>query len=93
MPCKPDVAARKVLLCACRVHGNVEMGEDSGSLNWSLKVLQVIMLLLAIGISCENVEQQKKERGVKKQLCCTWIEVNNEVHTFVVDDEDHPRDD
>ncbi|CAK9855303.1 unnamed protein product [Sphagnum jensenii] len=64
MPCKPDVAAWKV-----------------------------IMLLLAIGISCENVEQQKKERGVKKQLCCTWIEVNNEVHTFVVDDEDHPRDD
>jgi hypothetical protein len=56
-------------------------------------MLQVIMLLLAIGISCENVEQQKKERGVKKQLCCTWIEVNNEVHTFVVDDEDHPRDD
>jgi pentatricopeptide repeat protein len=93
MPCKPDVAAWKVLLCACRVHGNVEMGEDSGSLNWSLKVLQVIMLLLAIGISCENVEQQKKERGVKKQLRCTWIEVNNEVHTFVVDDEDHPRDD
>ncbi|CAN5960687.1 unnamed protein product [Sphagnum jensenii] len=36
---------------------------------------------------------KKKERGVKKQLCCTWIEVNNEVHTFVVDDEDHPRDD
>jgi hypothetical protein len=28
---------------------------------------------------------------VKKQLCCTWIEVNNEVHTFVVDDEDHPQ--
>ncbi len=40
---------------------------------------------------CENVEHQKKERGVKKQLCCTWIEVNNEVHTFVVDDEDHPQ--
>jgi hypothetical protein len=30
---------------------------------------------------------------VKKQLRCTWIEVNNEVHTFVVDDEDHPWDD
>jgi pentatricopeptide repeat protein len=40
---------------------------------------------------CENVEQQGKERGVKKQLGCTWIEVNNEVHTFVVDDQDHPQ--
>jgi hypothetical protein len=42
---------------------------------------------------CENVEQQKMERGVKKHLCCTWIEVKNEVHKFVVDDEDPPPDD
>jgi hypothetical protein len=40
---------------------------------------------------CENVEQQKKERGVKKQLRCTWIKVNNKAHTFVVDDEDQPQ--
>jgi hypothetical protein len=29
-------------------------------------------------------------RGVKRQPDRTWIEVNNEVHTFVVDDQDHP---
>jgi hypothetical protein len=40
---------------------------------------------------CENVEQHRKARGVKKQLGNTWIEVNNEVHTFVVDDQDHPQ--
>jgi hypothetical protein len=40
---------------------------------------------------CENVKQQRKERGVKKQLGCTWLEVNNEVHTFVVDNQDHPQ--
>ncbi len=28
---------------------------------------------------------------MKKQLGCTWIEVNNEVHTFVVDNQDHPQ--
>jgi hypothetical protein len=28
---------------------------------------------------------------VKKQLVCTWIEVNNEVRTFVVDGQDHPQ--
>ncbi len=26
---------------------------------------------------------------MKKQLVYTWIEVNNEVHTFVVDNQDH----
>jgi hypothetical protein len=40
---------------------------------------------------CENVEHQRQEKGAKKQLGCTWIEVNNEVHTFVVDDQDRPQ--
>jgi hypothetical protein len=39
----------------------------------------------------ENVEQQRKEKGVKKQLGRTWIEVNNKVHKFVGDDQDHPQ--
>ncbi len=28
---------------------------------------------------------------MKKQQGCTWIEVNNEVHKFIVDDQDHPQ--
>jgi hypothetical protein len=40
---------------------------------------------------CVNVEWQRKEKGVKKQPGCTWIEVNNKVNTFVVDDQDHPQ--
>ncbi len=38
-----------------------------------------------------SIQQQWKDGGVKKQLDCTWIEVNNEVHRFVVDDQDHPE--
>ncbi len=33
----------------------------------------------------------EKGKGVKKQPGCTWIELNNKVHTFVVDDQDHPQ--
>jgi hypothetical protein len=40
---------------------------------------------------CENVEQQRKEKGARKQPGHTWIEVNNEVHTIVVQDQDHPQ--
>jgi hypothetical protein len=40
---------------------------------------------------CESVDWQRKEKGAKKQLGCTWIEVNNEVHTFVVEDQNHPQ--
>ncbi len=37
---------------------------------------------------CQNVEWQRKERA-EKNVCPTWIELNNEVHTFVVDGLDH----
>ncbi len=39
----------------------------------------------------ENLEQRRKEKGVNKQPGRTWIEVNNKVHTFVGDDQDHPQ--
>jgi hypothetical protein len=52
---------------------------------------QTCLLLLATRHLCENVERQGNEKGVKKQLGRTWIEVNNEVRMFVVEDEDHPQ--
>jgi hypothetical protein len=33
----------------------------------------------------ENVQQQIQEQCLKKQSGCTWIEMNNEIRTFVVD--------
>jgi len=87
------------LLGACRVHGNVEMGECVAKEILELEPEYAAGYLLlsniyAAGVNshlCENVEQQRKARGVKKQLVRTWIEVNNEVHTFVVDNRDHPQ--
>jgi len=63
--------------------------------DWILKIFRFICcyqisMLLITGIS-EDVEWQRKERGVKKQQGPTWIEKNNEVHTFVVEDQDHPQ--
>jgi len=34
---------------------------------------------------------ERMEKGVKKQPACTWIEVNGDVHVFVVDDQEHPQ--
>jgi hypothetical protein len=31
------------------------------------------------------------EKGMKKQMGHTWIEGNKEVHTFLVEDQDHPQ--
>jgi len=98
IPWKPH-APSMALLGACRVHGNVQMGECFAKEILELEPENAAGYVLlsniyaAAGNShlCENVEQQRKVRGVKKQLARTWIEVNNEVHMFVVDDRDHPQ--
>ncbi len=61
-------------------------------LSWGLKML-LANIYAASGNRhlCEDVEQQRKERGVKRQPGHTWIEVDNKVNTFVVDDQDHPQ--
>jgi hypothetical protein len=42
------------------------------------------MLLLATGISVRMLNRVLKEKAAKKQPGCTWIEVDNEVHIFLV---------
>ncbi|CAN5953718.1 unnamed protein product [Sphagnum jensenii] len=99
MPCKPQAAAWMALLGACRIHGNVGMAERVAKriLEMEPENAAVYVLLSNIYAAagnrhlCENVEWQRKERGAKKQPGCTWIEVNNEVHMFVVQDQDHPQ--
>jgi len=99
MSCKPDVATWRALLSTCRIHGNVEMAEhvvkqiiELGPENAAVYVL-LSNIYTAAGNRhlCEDVERQRREKGVKKQPSCTWIEVNSEVHRFVVDDQDHPQ--
>ncbi|KAH8948882.1 hypothetical protein BDL97_10G001000 [Sphagnum fallax] len=99
MPCKPQAAAWMALLGACRIHGNVGMAERVAKriLEMEPENAAVYVLLSNIYAAagnrhlCENVERQRKERGAKKQPGHTWIEVNNEVHMFVVQDQDHPQ--
>ncbi|CAM6054309.1 unnamed protein product [Sphagnum tenellum] len=99
LPFRPDGALWMALLGACRIHANVEMGERIAKRVLELEPENALGYVLLSNIYaaagkrdlCKNVERQRKERGVKKQLGRTWIEVNNEVHTFVVDDQEHPQ--
>jgi hypothetical protein len=94
VPCKPHVAAWMALLGACRICGNVEMAERVAKRILEMEpnnaagyvLLSNIYAAAGNRLLCENVERQRNEKGVKKQQGCTWIEMNNEVHTFVVGD-------
>ncbi len=99
MPGKPYVAAYKALLGACRIHGNMEMGERIAKIILQLEPKNAAGYVMLSNIYAsagkrhlaDKVEQQRTEIGAKKQTGRTWIEVNNEVHTFLVDDQDHPQ--
>ncbi len=93
MPHEPHMAAWMVLLGACRIRGNVEMAECTAKQVLEMEPDNAAGYVLLSNIYaaggnmhlCENVEGEKKQPG------CNWIEVNNEVHMFVVEDQDHPQ--
>ncbi|CAK9867352.1 unnamed protein product [Sphagnum jensenii] len=99
MPCKPNAAIWMALLGACRIHGNVEMGEHMAKRVLELEPKNAAGFVLLSNLYAatgnlelsEKVERQRKERDAKKQPGRTWIEVNDAVHTFVVDDQIHPE--
>ncbi|CAM6049373.1 unnamed protein product [Sphagnum compactum] len=99
MPRKPQVAALMALLGACRIHGNMEMAERVAKQILEMEPENATGYVLLSNIYaaagdrhlCENVERQRKEKGAKKEPGRTWIEVNNEVHMFVVEDRGHPQ--
>jgi pentatricopeptide repeat protein len=99
MPFEPNVAVWKALLGACRVCGNVEMGEriakevidlDPGNSAGYVMLSNIYAAAGKWDISAD-IQCQRLERGVKKEPGRTWIEVNNEMHSFMVDDQEHPH--
>ncbi len=82
IPHKPDMAVWTTLIGAYRIL-ELEPKNVSGYV-----LLSNIYAAAGTRHVCENVEQQRKERGVKKGH--TWIELNNEgAYEIVVDDQRH----
>ncbi|XP_014510917.1 pentatricopeptide repeat-containing protein At2g22410, mitochondrial isoform X1 [Vigna radiata var. radiata] len=99
MPIAADAAVWGALFFACRVHGNVLIGERA-----ALKLLEMdpqdsgIYVLLATMYSeakmwkeARNARNIMKERGVEKIPGCSSIEINGIVHEFVAKDVLHPQ--
>jgi len=99
MPCESNATVWMALFGACRIHGNLEMGEciarrvlesDPGNSAGYVLLLNIYAAAGNWDLSA-TVQKLRLERGVRRQQGRTWIEVNNEVHTFVVDDQEHPQ--
>eukprot|EP01018_Ginkgo_biloba_P013168 Gb_21055 [translate_table: standard] len=99
MPIKADAIVWSSLLGACRLHKNIELGERVAEHLFELDPKNAAPYVLLSNMyaaagrwdESENMRRMMKNRRVEKTPGCSWIEVNKQVHTFLVGDRSHPQ--
>lgn len=94
---KLSTSAWGALLSGCNVHGDINIGKLAAQrlLEEDPENAGTYMLLSNIYASSGKWQEaakmriKMKEKGLKKQPGCSWIEVGNMVHVFVVSDKSH----
>lgn len=99
MPMEPTDMVWQTLLGACRVHGDVKLGEKAAKEILSVRpdFSATYVLLsntylekgsLEDGLTLRNV---MRDRGVKKEPGFSWVSVGGTVHKFFSGDQKHPQ--
>eukprot|EP01018_Ginkgo_biloba_P000564 Gb_28902 [translate_table: standard] len=99
MPFEPGASVWQSLLGACRIHGNIELGEHAAKCILELVPEYPATYVLLSNIyaatgrwdDVAKVRKMMRDRGVIKEPGCSWLEVKNTVHTFFVRDRYHPQ--
>ncbi|KAJ9170617.1 hypothetical protein P3X46_018711 [Hevea brasiliensis] len=99
MEINPDPVLWGTLLGACRLHGNLALGEEIAEflINQNLANSGTYILLsniYAAGGNWEGVARMRallKDSGIEKEPGCSSIEVSNKVHEFFAGDLRHPK--
>lgn len=100
MPSNMDkIDAWSSLLGACRIHQNVEIGEIAAKhlfiLEPNVASHYVLMsnIYSSVGLwdKAMEVRRRMKEKGVRKEPGCSWIEYGDEVHKFLAGDISHSQ--
>ncbi|KAJ7520278.1 hypothetical protein O6H91_20G076300 [Diphasiastrum complanatum] len=99
MPIQPDSVVWMSLLGAARNHGHLEIGRRAFDLVVKLDPKNAAPYVLLSNIyaaagrkdELAKIRNEMKDAGVKKMPGCSWIEVDKQVHAFVVGDATHPQ--
>ncbi|KAL8478876.1 hypothetical protein ACS0TY_030673 [Phlomoides rotata] len=89
----------RILLGACRNHHNYELGAYAGEKLMELGSEESSAYVLLSSIystlgrldDVERVRRIMSNMGISKEPGCSWIELKNQVHVFVVGDMLHPE--
>ncbi|KAF0892184.1 hypothetical protein E2562_013536 [Oryza meyeriana var. granulata] len=99
MPMPADGAVWGALLGSCKIHKNVEMGEEAFERVINLEPTNVGYYVLMANIYTDagqldgvaKVRAMMRQRGLKKEPGCSYIEHMGKVHLFMADDHSHPQ--
>ncbi|XP_020577243.1 pentatricopeptide repeat-containing protein At4g21065-like [Phalaenopsis equestris] len=99
MPMKPDSGVWGALLNGCKIHGDVELGEKALRKLIELEPDDAGNYVILSNIYCQarnweeaaRIRKRMTERGLKKAIACSWIEIRNKHHAFLVGDLSHPQ--
>ncbi|GAV84651.1 PPR domain-containing protein/PPR_2 domain-containing protein/TPR_7 domain-containing protein/DYW_deaminase domain-containing protein, partial [Cephalotus follicularis] len=101
MPIEPDVIAWGSLLSSCRVYKNVELGKlaaekllliDPGN-SGAYSALANLYSACGRWEDAARIRKSMKDGGVRKEQGFSWVQIQNKVHVFGVEDGFHPQKD
>ncbi|OWM64474.1 pentatricopeptide repeat-containing protein At3g02330, mitochondrial [Punica granatum] len=98
MPIEADAVIWRTLLSTCTTHGSVEVAEKAASYILQLEPEDSSTYVLLSNIYAnagmwEEVSKMRKamrSNKLRKEPGCSWIQVKDEVHMFLVGDRAHP---
>ncbi|XP_047978055.1 pentatricopeptide repeat-containing protein At3g02330, mitochondrial [Salvia hispanica] len=99
MPLEADDVIWRALLSNCKMQGNVEVAEIAASALLEIDPQDSSAYVLLSNIYADagmwgevaKMRRIMRRSGLKKEPGCSWIEIQAEVHMFVVGDKAHPR--
>ncbi|MCL7039211.1 hypothetical protein MKW94_010104 [Papaver nudicaule] len=100
MPMEPDIVVWRALLSSCRIHRNVELGEqiidhisqsDPCGQGGGYVLLSNLYASLGRWDEVDGVRKQMNDKKIELNTGCSWIEVDGVVHEFISADKLHPR--
>ncbi|XP_004298066.1 PREDICTED: pentatricopeptide repeat-containing protein At4g14820-like [Fragaria vesca subsp. vesca] len=101
MPLAPNVVIWGSLMAACQIHGEIELGEFAAKQVLELEPDHDGALVFLSNIYAKErrwedvvmVRKIMKNRGISKRRGCSRIELQNEVHEFLMADRSHKQAD
>uniref|UniRef100_A0A1D1XEG9 Pentatricopeptide repeat-containing protein At1g20230 n=1 Tax=Anthurium amnicola TaxID=1678845 RepID=A0A1D1XEG9_9ARAE len=99
MPFEPDAYVWAALLRACRVHSNYEVGQKVARILFELEprnisnyiILSNIYATAGMWDAAMDVRISIRTRGLKPVTTCSWIYIQNKIHTFKSGESSHPE--